>query len=140
MGVKRWLSHMNRYTAARDLVVNMVNEGGVVKGVKKSIKQEFCEDNPLTTAIYKAGKSDGKVEGYAEASDEYEDKLIKQGDLFLQEKKDLMKERDEFIELLDEYDKKIQELQEKNDKSEAEIRLLQMLLLKERELKRLGGM
>ena len=73
MGLGRFIKHVlvpGSYSI--DLVKNIVDEGSVVEGYKKSIKQEFTEDNPLTASIYKHGKYDGKKEGYAEASDEYE--------------------------------------------------------------------
>ena len=73
MGLKRWIKHMLLpVTMYTDTAKNMIEEGSVVDGFKKSVKQEYCEDNPLTSPIYKAGKYDGKVEGYEEASDEYE--------------------------------------------------------------------
>lgn len=80
---------------------------------------------------------EGKKQGYAEASDEYERKLLNLADKFTKEKDAFQKERNEYEDLLDEFDKKIQELQEKNNKSQQEIELLNQLLLKERELKKL---
>jgi len=56
----------------------MVDEGSVKEGIKRTIKEDYCEDNPLTSTIYKAGKYDGKVEGYNEASGVYEAKLVEQ--------------------------------------------------------------
>jgi hypothetical protein len=135
MGLKRWAKHLLfPNTFMTDMTKNMTDEG-IVEGTKKSLKQEFCEDNPVTALIYKVGKSDGKVEGYAEASDVYEKKLFEQADLFLQEKKDFEKERGEYEALLDAYDKKINELQNNAEKTQTEKDLLQQLLLKERELK-----
>ena len=85
MGLKRWIKHevmpVTKYT---DAIKNMIDEGSVVEGIKKSVKQNYCEDNPVTTPIYEAGKFDGKKEGYVEASNEYEKKLLEQADLFLQ--------------------------------------------------------
>ena len=49
-----------------------------------------------------------------------------------------MKERDEYEALLDDYDKLIQKLQRKNEKSQQEIALLNELLLKERELRKIS--
>ena len=138
MGLKRWIKHMIfPCTIGEDIAKNMIEEGSVVDGFKKTVKQEYCEDNPLTSPIYKVGKYDGKVEGYEEASDEYEKKLLEQADLFIQQKKDFLKEREEYESLLDEYDKKISELQIYANKTQTEKDLLQKLLIKERELKNL---
>ena len=81
---------------------------------------------------------EGKIQGYEDASDVYEKKLIEQADRFLQQKKVFLKEREEYEALLDAYDKKIQKLQEKSEKSQQEITLLNELLIKERELRELN--
>ena len=139
MGIKRWLVNTT-IPCARSVntIKNIVEERSVVEGVKKSIKQEFCEDNPVTTPIYNVGKYDGKIEGYVEASDEYEKKLLEQADLFLQQKKDYEKEREEYELLLDAYDKKICELQNASEDTQDRTHILQQLLLKERELKNIS--
>lgn len=138
MGLKRWVKHVVfPHTLLTDMGKNILDEG-IVDGYKKTLKQEYCEDNPVTAPIYKAGKVDGKVEGYAEASDVYEKKLLEQADLFLQQKKDFEKEREEYEALLDAYDKKINELQNNAEKNQTEKDLLQQLLLKERELRNIA--
>lgn len=81
---------------------------------------------------------EGKKQGYAEASDVYEKKLLEQANKFTKEKDAFKKERDEYEALLDKFDKRICELQEKADKSQQEIELLNELLLKERELRKLS--
>ena len=89
MGLRRFIKHvLVSGTFTTDMVKNMVDEGSVVEGYKKTIKQEITEDNPLTSTIYKTGKFDGKKEGYAEASDEYKKKLLMQAEEFLNQKKD----------------------------------------------------
>lgn len=135
MGLGRFIKHVllpGSYSI--DLVKNIVDEGSVVEGYKKSIKQEFTEDNPLTAPIYKYGMYDGKKEGYAEASDEYEKKLLKQADDFLKQKKDYEKERDEYEALLDAYEQEIEKLENKVDRTQAENEFLQQLLIRERGL------
>lgn len=81
---------------------------------------------------------EGKKQGYAEASDVYEKKLLEQANMFTKEKDAFTKERDEYEDLLDKFDKRICELQEKVNKSQQEVVLLNELLLKERELRKLS--
>ena len=91
----------------------------------------------LLPHIYNVGKFDGKKDGYVQASKEYEAKLLEQADLFLKQTKDFQKERDAYEELLKEYEVAIAELEEKANRTEQENQLLQLLLLKERQLKKL---
>ena len=138
MGLGRFIKHtLEPATFAIDLVKNMLDTNSVVEGFKKSIKQEFTEDNPLTSSVYKYGKYYGKKEGYAEASAEYEKKLLEQADEFLKQKKDYKEESDEYEALLDAYERKIEELKNKVDKTQAEKNLLQQFLSKEHELRNL---
>jgi molecular chaperone GrpE (heat shock protein) len=139
MGLGRFIKHvLAPGTATMDLVKNMVDEGSVVEGCKKSIKQEFTEDNPLTSSVYKYGKYDGKKEGYEEASDEYEKKLLEQADEFLKQKKNYEKERGEYEALLDAYEQEIEEIENKVDRTQAENELLQRLLIREHGLMKLA--
>lgn len=85
MGLGRMLWRSTGIGRTIDTVKNMVEEGSVIEGVKKTAKEDWCEDNPITSRVYQAGKYDGKVEGYEEASDEYEEKLLKQADEFLKQ-------------------------------------------------------
>lgn len=139
MGLARFIKHTlvpGTYTA--DMVKNMVDEGSIVEGYKKTVKQEIIEDNPITSPVYKAGKYDGKKEGYAEASDEYEKKLLDQAEEFLNQKKNFEKEREDYEKLLDEYEIEINMLTKKANKSEGEKGYLQELLLMERKLRRMA--
>lgn len=120
-----------------DTVKNIIDEGSIVKGVKKTVKEDFCEDNPVTAHIYNVGKFDGKKDGYAQASEEYKAKLLEQADLFLKQIKDFKKEKEAYEELLKEYEVAIAEIEEKANRTEQENQLLQSLLLKERQLKKL---
>ncbi len=137
MGLGRFLWRATGIGHRIDTVKNIVQEGSIVKGVKKTIKEDFCEDNPVTAHIYNVGKFDGKKDGYVQASKEYEAKLLEQADLFLKQTKDFQKERDAYEELLKEYEVAIAELEEKANRTEQENQLLQLLLLKERQLKKL---
>ena len=137
MGLGRFLWRATGIGYKIDTVKNIVDEGSFVKGVKKTIKEDWCEDNPITTHIYNIGKFDGKKDGYEQASEEYESKLLEQADLFLKQIKDFQKERAAYEELMKEYEVAIAELEEKTNRTEQENQLLQSLLLKERQLKKL---
>ena len=98
-------------------------------------------DKAVVYAIEKGTEEyvyEGKKQGYAEASDEYEKKLLEQANKFTKERDAFIKERDEYESLLDKFDKRICELQEKVNKSQQEVVLLNELLLKERELRKLS--
>jgi DNA repair exonuclease SbcCD ATPase subunit len=117
----------------------MVEEGSVVEGIKRTAKEDWCEDNPVTSRIYQAGRYDGKVEGCEEASDEYEKKLLEQADEFLKQKKIYETEREQYEELLDEYESEIEELEARVNRTEAENEYLQQLLLRDRKLRKLAS-
>ena len=138
MGLKRfvWRNVLGGWSA--DNVKNIVEEGGIIKGIKRTIKEDFCEDNPITSQLYKIGKADGKVEGYEEASNEYEQKLLAQADLFIQQMKVCKEEMKAYEELLDAYEEEIERLTSKLNKTEAENRFLQALLIRERKLQKLA--
>lgn len=139
MGFGRFVKHiLMPETIVVDLVKNMVDEGGVIDGYKKTIKQMNTEDDPLVAMIYKSGKYDGKIEGYVEASDEYEKKLLGQADEFLKQRKDFEKERDEYEALVNAYEQEIEVLENKVDRTQAENDLLQQLLIRERNLIKLA--
>ncbi len=120
-----------------DTIKNIVEEGSLVGGIKKTIKEDFCEYDPITSHVYNLGKFDGKKDGYVQASEEYEAKLLDQADLFLEQVKDFQKEKDAYEALLKEYEVVITKLEEKANRTEQENQLLQSLLLKERQLKNL---
>ena len=137
MGIGRFLWRATGIGHNIDTAKNIVKERSLIKGVKKTIKEDFCEDNPVTSHIYNAGKFDGKKDGYQQASEEYEAKLLKQADLFLEQIKDFKKEKEAYDELLKEYEAAILELEEKANRTEQENQILQELILKERQLKNL---
>ena len=135
MGLGRFLWRSTSIGNMVGTVKNIMEEGDLVEGVKKTYKERYCEDNPITSQIYKAGRYDGKKEGYVDASEEYEKKLLEQADLFLKQKEVFENERDEYESLLDAYEEEIDRLSKKVDRTEEENRTLQRLLLKERELR-----
>jgi vacuolar-type H+-ATPase subunit I/STV1 len=139
MGFGRMIWRSTSIGRAIDTVKNVVEEGSVIDGVKKTAKEDLCEDNPITSRIYQSGKYEGKKEGYAEASDEYEEKLLKQADEFLKQKYVYESERDEYEALLDEYEKEIDVLSEKVNRTQAENEYLQQLLLRDRKLRKMVG-
>lgn len=83
------------------------------------------------------GKYDGQIDGYNQASKEYESKLLEQADLFIQQKTKLENEMDAYEQLLNDYEVAISELENNLERTETENQLLQALLLKERLLKKL---
>ncbi|MBR5021642.1 MAG: hypothetical protein IKY18_00330 [Oscillospiraceae bacterium] len=122
-----------------DTVRNIVDEGSVADGIKRTIKEDLTEDNPITSAIYRDGRYEGKIEGYAEASEEYEAKLLDQADKFLTQQKVFESERDEYEKLLDAYEQEIDALMEKVNRTEAENAYLQQLLMRDRKLRKMAG-
>lgn len=135
MGILRQIIKMNPIGRTAATLYNMVDEGSVVKGIKRTFKEDITEDNPITSTIYKYGKSDGKQDGYVQASHEYEQKLLEQADLFLSQKIDFEKERNAYEELLTAYEQKIEELEKNNSRSEIENKILKKLLEKQAKLK-----
>ena len=138
MGILRGIWRSTGIGRTIDTVRNIVDEGSVGDGIKRTFKEDWTEDNPIGKAIYNSGKYDGKKEGYVEASDEYEKKLLAQADEFLKQTKDFERERDEYEVLLDAYEREIEELENKVNRTQSENDLLQQLLLKERSLRRLA--
>ena len=137
MGFKRFLTrNLIPGKAQWDLIKN-IKENGLVNGYKKQFHENLFEDDLLISPIYKHGKTDGKKEGYIQASSEYEHKLIEQAELFISQKKNFEKERDEYEQLLDDYDNLIDELENKLERSDNENKFLQILLINERKLRNL---
>lgn len=134
MDIKRMMRRRTTIGWSIDAIKNMVDNGDIVKGLKRTIKEDICEDNPITSTIYNIGKTDGRVEGYTEASAEYAKKLLKQGDEFIKQTKVFESQRDEYEKLLDEYDEEIERLELKLERSEAENEYLRQLLLRNRKL------
>lgn len=110
-----------------------MKEHPMVTGVYGSTLLDRVIDHETKPYVY-----EGKKQGYAEASDEYEKKFLTQAEEFIKQKKDFQMERDAYEALLDEYEIEIDKLNSKLNKSEDEKEYLYQLMLKERELKKLG--
>ncbi len=138
MGLMRFVWRSTLLGRTIDTVKNVVEERSVIDGVKRTVKEDVCEDNPIGRAIYNTGSYDGKKVGYSRASAEYEKKLLEQADLFLKQQRDYQFERDEYEDLLSQYEAEIELLEDKVNKSESENEYLQELLLRERKLRKLA--
>ena len=89
MGVMRMIRRYLGGAWLLDATENMIKEKSVAKGIKRTLKEDICEDNPIGKLIYETGRSDGKTEGYNKASEEYEEKLRKQAEEFFRQIKDV---------------------------------------------------
>lgn len=139
MGFGRFLKHtLFPPSIYVDIIKNMKDEGSVIEGYKRTLKENYYEDNPISSRIYNAGRFEGKKEGYVDASQEYEKKLLSQADEYINQTKVFEKEKDAYEALLDEYEKEINFLELKVDKTEEEIAYLQELLLRERKLRNIA--
>lgn len=139
MGLKRFIWRTTGIGRTVDTVKNIIDEGSLIDGVKRTVKEYYCEDNPITSTFYNIGKYDGKKEGYARASDQYEEKLLKQADAFLNQTQIFENERDAYEQLLNAYENEIDNLSKKVNKTEMENEYLQQLLLRERKLKAIAS-
>lgn len=135
MGLKRFIWRHTPEGALIDTIRSVVKEKSLIGGLKRMENEKWKEDNPVTSAIYKSRKYDGKKEGYVEASAVYEKKLLEQADTFLRQKEIFESQRNSYEDLLDQYEEEIDCLEKKVDRTEAENQLLQELLLRERQLK-----
>lgn len=118
-------------------IKNIVDEGGVSRGVKRTLKEDFYEDNPITSTFYKIGKNDGKQEGYVEASKVYELKLRSLTEMFLNQKKVYDNQVADYEMLLNDYEALIDELQQKYNRTQEENEYLNLLLINERNLRKI---
>lgn len=137
MGIKRFLRRSIGGDEIIDTIKNIIDEASIVDGIKRTLKEDLCEDNPITSMIYRVGHHDGKKEGYSKASYEYEKKLLEQADIFLEQKKIFENERVAYEALLDEYEKEIDILTEKANRTEEENIYLQELLIRDRKLRKM---
>lgn len=95
-------------------------------GIGKSLKN-----------LYDEGKDEGRHDGYVEASYEYEKKLLKQAEEFLNQKEIIASKRREYDLLLDEYETYINELEKKVEITEQQKDYLNQLLMIKRKLRKL---
>lgn len=95
--------------------INTATAAGVTEAIGwiavKNFYDRWIEDR-------NKGRDEGRKDGYVEASREYERKLRKQADEFLNQIKDIERERDEYEKLLDDYEKYIEELEKKYTSSD----------------------
>lgn len=138
MGLGRALWRSTTWGRLIDTARNIKDEGSITDGCIKTQKENWTEDNPIGKLIYTSGKYDGKKEGYAEASDVYEKKLIHQAEEFIIQKRDFEREHDDYEALLDEYETELDRLSEKINKTEAEKEYLLQLLLMDRKLRKMA--
>ena len=110
-----------------------MKEHPMVTGVYGSTLLDRVIDHETKPYVY-----EGKKQGYAEASDEYEKKLLRQAVDVIYLQIDFVLDRVAYEAVLDEYDFEIDKLNSKLNKSEDEKEYLYQLMLKERELKKLG--
>lgn len=89
----------------------------------------------LTDGVFEKGRSQGKKDGYVEASCEYEEKLLKQAEIFLKQTKDFKTQKKEYEQLINEYEKYIDAMSERNDLSDEEEDCLKRIMIMERKLK-----
>ncbi len=68
-------------------------------------------------------RAEGRRNGYIAASQEYEEKLLRQAEVFLKQEKKWEIERDKYNELLDQYEAYIKELEDKNAAMEEVLRV-----------------
>lgn len=91
--------------------MDKIAEHGVVDGIREKIKEDYLEDMPGVSHIYKMGKDsgvdEGKKIGYKKASFEYEKKLLKQAEEFLKQKEEMINSSIDKDKLLDEYEQYI---------------------------------
>ena len=137
MGWKRFVRRLDPRIHTYETIKNIVDEKSLKKGLTRTLREDYLEDNPITTPIYNQGKHDGKKEGYVEASREYEAKLLKQANEFLKQKELAKSKIAEYEKLLDEYEEAISKLEAKVRRTEAENKLLRELLSSERQLRKL---
>lgn len=53
MGLDRLIKRQIPIIHTIDTIENIVDEGSVKDGIKRTVKEDYCEDNPITSTIYK---------------------------------------------------------------------------------------
>lgn len=111
-GIIKSIAPVGRFAV---IIHDIIDERNVIKGIKRSIREEITEDNIITAPVYRWGKNEGYREGerdgYIRCSREYEEKLRRQADLFLHASNKWKKEKAAYDALLDEYERTIAELE-----------------------------
>jgi hypothetical protein len=120
-------------------LISKIQDNGFIDGVKQKMKEDFIEDMPIIGNIYDYAKAEGKYigkyEGYVKASNDYENKFIKQANEFLNQIKDIKNQRDEYEQLLNDYDKYIDEMMHKDNLSKEEKADMNEMIITERKLR-----
>ena len=137
MGLKRYIWRSTRLGYVVDNVKNIVDEGSIVEGIKRTHKEIIVEDNPLTSWACKEIAYEAHKEGYEQASELYNTKLLKLTDMFLSQMDMVVKERELYEQLLDEYEEEIERLSGIPTKTDAEANYLKELVYNEYELRKL---
>lgn len=101
MGLKRflWRYGTNGLGATIDEIKMIVEKKSIIEASKEMNRELIEEDMPIVSDIYKSGYSDGygggyfkgKGDGYEAAESEYEKKLLRQADYFLNQKNDFLR-------------------------------------------------
>ena len=108
----------------------------IVDGLKSFTKETICEDAPLTADLYQLGKSEGKRDGFATASELFGKEIRKLGKKLVQLKRDgkmlSKKQKADYERVIKAYDEELQRMTEKCDKTKSENQYLKKLL-EERE-------
>ena len=142
MGFKRWLWRNTGVGLIYDTVENMCEEKNILEGAKKTAKEYFSEDDPITSTLFKAGKKEGMLEGkmigYEEAAQMFSVKYDELLYLFHNDIEKFEQEREEYKQLMDLCEQEISDLQEKLDRTEEENSYLNQLVWRYEELKKLA--
>ena len=105
--------------------------------MKNKLKEDVCEDNPITAAVYREGECNGEIKGINKASEKYEKKISALKEEFLKVQQDAEKEIVSYRNLLDECENVIEELENKLNRTQEENACLLRVLLLERKLTRI---
>lgn len=125
MGFKRFIEkRINPFYYTKN-IIDKVSENGLAGGFKELLREDL-EDTPILSGIYKVGRDEGfyegKKDGYNKASFEYENKLLKQADEFLKQKKLYQNNSKEKDRLLNEYEDYIMKMEAKIEQLTSEQR------------------
>lgn len=99
----------------------------VLEEVKDKVK-EGVKKAPILKQVYKMGECDGKKDGYTQASEKYEDKLIRQLQEFIKKENEYKVTSKEREDLLNEYEAYIEEKEAIIDQlTDEQLKLLEII-------------
>jgi hypothetical protein len=111
---------------AGNLVITPIHKV-VVEEIKDKVK-EGVKKAPILKQVYKMGEYDGKKDGYTEASEKYEDKLIRQLQEFVKKENEHKATSKEKEDLLNEYEAYIEEKETIIDQlTDEQLKLLEII-------------